>query len=206
MEIRAGQTQQVAVRNTEGRYQVLAGDKYTGAMPAIDISHFMVHASRLFTAPDIDTDVDIASPKEWLFVTPDNDDLEVHMDFVAHVSGGAQVELFEAPTVSDMGSQLDSYNHHRTSEYTSEVNVYADPTVTGDGTRIDVTAAGSSGGPVSFARDVGRGAEWDLKPNTMYLLRVTVRADNQTVSLAANWYEFDENDDVWAEPSSSSSA
>lgn len=205
MEYPAGQTQQQALRNWLGRWQALQGDKYTGALAAIPIEHLMIHASRFFTAPDIDNDVDIASPKEWLFVTPNDDELEVHMVFGIVSSAQCIVELFEAAETSADGTEVTPVNHHRTSEYESLVAVYADPTVTDAGDLIDVKGVGSTGGAVKIGGET-RGEEWDIKPNTKYLLRVTVGANDETVALSAGWYEFHEDDLTWEEPSSSSSS
>lgn len=205
MEFTAGQTQQLALRNWLGRWQALQGDEYTGALAAIPIEHLMIHAGRYFTVPDIDNDVDIAAPKEWLFVTPDEDELEVHMVFGIVSSAQSIVELFEAPTTSADGTEIEPVNHHRTSAYESAIAVYYDPTVTADGTRLDVKGIGSTGGSVKIGGET-RGEEWDIKPNTKYLLRVTVGANDETVALSAGWYEFREDELVFEEPSSSSSA
>lgn len=205
MEYTAGQTQQVAVRNPKGRWQALQGDEFTGAAAFIDVAHLMVHAGRYFTAPDVDTDVDIATPKEWLFVTPDDDDLEVHVTFGVYSSRQCTLELFEDAETSADGTEITPLNHRRVSTYESAVAVYADPTVTADGTRIDVTGVGSQGG----AMKLGGGVYcpyWDIKPNTKYLLRVTVAADDAIVTLQGDYYEFDVNDLTWVDPASSSSA
>lgn len=206
MEYAAGQTQQVALRNFLGRWQALQGDEYTGALAAIDTVHMMVHAGRLFSVPDVDQSVAIASPKEWLIITPDTDDLEVHGALGFYSSAGALFELFEGATVSANGSEITPVNHHRTSTYESLVQAFADPTVTDDGDRIDVAGVGSSGGGAKLGGSARPGAEWDLKPNTIYLARATVAANGTTVALETEYYEFDENELTFEDPTSSSSA
>jgi len=206
MEYPAGQTQQSAIRNFLGRWQALQGDEYTGALAAIDIAHLMVHAGRFFSVPDVDLDVDIATPKEWLFVTPDDDDLEVHATLGVSSSGQTRFELFEGATASANGTEIVPVNHHRTSTYESQVTAYKDPTITDAGDLIDTAAVGSTGGSVKLGGVARNGAEWDLKPNTVYLLRATAGANDLVMTLSAEYYEFHEDELTWEDPSSSSSA
>jgi hypothetical protein len=204
MEFPAGQTQQRAVRNCKGRFQALLGDQFSGAMGAIDLEHLMVHAGRYFGVSDLDTSVDIASPKEWLFVTPDDDEREFHIKFLVVPSAAAIVELFEGATTSADGTPLSVVNHRRTSDYESELSAYADPTITDDGDRIGIGGAGSVGGPINVGAQLGNAVEFDLKPNTAYLLRATVGANGETVSMASGHYEFDVNELTFEDGSSSS--
>lgn len=206
MEFPGGQTQQRNVRNFKGRFQAIQGDEYSGAQAQIDIQHLMVHAGRYFSASDVDLLVAIASPKEWLFRMPDLEDYEIHCQFAISSSAQCVVELFENPTVSADGSEITPVNHHRTSTYASRVEVYSDPTVTDDGDRLNVAGIGSTGGSVKIGGVARNNAEWDLIPGTLYLIRVTVAANDSVVSQNAEWYEFYETEMTWEDPASSSSS
>jgi hypothetical protein len=207
MEIAAGNTQQVALRNLEGRYQVASGDRYTGAHGAINVEHMMVHAGRFFTAADIDEAVAPGSPKQWLFITPDVDTMEFHLQIAVTASKQSRIELFEGAEVSALGDAIEPVNHKRYSGYESQLAVHEDPTVDDEGDRIDVASVGTTGGNVRIGGVARSGAEWDLKPNTIYLLKVTAGAADDVVSMAAEYYEFDEDEAVFEDvPLSSSSS
>jgi hypothetical protein len=187
MNFKAGQTQEVALRNYLGGWQAWQGDEKSGAGLAIAIEHLMVHAGRFYSINDVDTDVDIAGPKEWLFITPGNS-LEVHAIFVVAATAACTVELFEEATAT-VGTPLPAINHDRRSALTSDVAASADPAVTDDGNRIGIAGLGANGGVVALG--AARNTEFLLKAGTMYLLRVTVVADNTLVSMGVDYYEYD---------------
>lgn len=206
MFYQGGQTQQRVVRNERGTWQVIHGDFHTGSQSSIDIPHWMVHSGRYFSVSDVDTDVDIIGPKNWLFRTPDNDELEFHVQFAISSSAQRRVELFEDVSVSADGTPISPINHKRTSIYVSQLEAFADPTVTDDGTRIDVAGIGSTGGAVKIGGVARSNSEWILKPDTLYVLRVTVAANDAVVSNNTEYYEFSEDEETWVDPASSSSS
>lgn len=190
MEFPAGNTQALALRNWAGRFQAAMCCKLTGGILTSSVEDIMTHLGRFFTVPDIDTDVDIATPKDYLFITPDDDDLEVHAAFGAYLGAGGYVSLYEEPTVTDNGDALTPQNHKRSSTYEAAVSAFKDPTITNVGTLIDISGVGSAGGNVKVGGVAGVG-HWDIKKNTTYLLRINVLTDNTLVTHQSDWFEFD---------------
>jgi hypothetical protein len=112
-------------------------------------------------------------------------------------SGDVDIVSFEAPTQTDEGSVLTSYNTNRNSANTPGMLVYTGPTITVDGTQIHTawvppTAAGVGQSKNDGVADVNAGEEWIIKPSTEYLIRLTNNA-GAAIDFRYEflWYELD---------------
>lgn len=179
--------------NVDGRKVVvdtLVADANECNLVVMNLEHHKIHAGVHYTVSDYDSDVDNAGPKYWHIKTP-NTAVRFHLVFCVTTSGPALVEFFENPTTSADGTGLTAYNNDRTSDNTSTLSVYYDPTVSPDGTRIGVSFIGSEGAaPVGSAGGMlERCHEMIPKQNEQYLVKVTVSNDNTKVAFTLNWYE-----------------
>lgn len=151
--------------------------------------HHLVHAGRLYTISDIDVDVDVATPKEYLFIPLAE---ETHIAFQVFATGGITLELFEGTTVSDNGSALTAQNNNRVHRAKSpQMQSFQDPTVTAPGTLLLTEKAGISaltpiGTTVAQPRQE---EEVVFDDGLLYLLRFTPDADGTLVSFISSFYE-----------------
>lgn len=81
----------------------------------------------------------------------------------ANVTGNARLALFESTTVSADGAARTPQSRNRISAPTCPIGVFGGPTVTGDGTQLELVGA----------QDPVTTCEWILKPGTNYLARLT---------------------------------
>ena len=158
-----------------------------GYLVAIEVEHHKVHEGDFYTASDYDNNVLVAAPKYWLIRTPAN--LRFHTKINIESDTGCLLEFFENPTINVNGVVLTAFNNDRNSAKTSIVQFYGDPTVGADGTRIQVARVGAGrekklGGVARLA------AEWILKENEEYLVKVTVDANGANVTMNAEGYEI----------------
>lgn len=99
-----------------------------------------------------------------------------------------QVEIFEGTTFSAEGTTMEAENLNRISGKTSNIAVTHTPTITADGTRIDIigktASKNSSDNSVKYV-------EWNLMPDTNYLIRYTNKSTADTTVCVAKmaWYE-----------------
>lgn len=168
-------------------------DPLTDSVVGIDTVHHEVHAGHAFTASYKTPD---ASP------IADNATLEVlirvgstfcaHM-FIDPVCGGeAEVEVFEGPDVTAVGTVMTAYNMSRESANGSEVTVFHTPTIGGggDGTLLLNTLVPGGTKKEASGGAIRPGMEWIFNRDTDYLIVLTNRAGAaQQVSIQTQWYE-----------------
>jgi len=162
---------------------------YEGVLAIIENRHYQIHQGNNYVVADIDEDVDIAGPKEWLYIAPATG-TKAHGFLTIKSTKNGKVEVFEDATTSDDGTELTIGNSNRTSSNVSVSQAFYDPTVTDDGNRMfvevmgdDSTSGKGSGG--SFH------PEYEIITNNSkkYLIRFTSNSDNNRVSILMNWYE-----------------
>lgn len=173
-------------------FDTIATEGSYGYLIQVPVEHHKIHEGSHYTTVDYDSDVDITGPKYWHIKAPDTT-VVPHLVWRVKASLNGLVELFEAPTTTADGTALTSRNNDRNSSNTATTLFYYDPTVTGDGTRIDVDVIGSDGANPAGADggDMNRETEWLLKRNTSYLIKFTSGTDNCRVSLHMSHYEVD---------------
>lgn len=155
----------------------------------ITVEHFRNHEGRAFEAQNLwPTATPIANGAS-VYVLINTDGEHVHSDFAIDAQGSFEFELFEGPTITDMGTSIPVVC--RNYELNNSINVVVThtPTVSADGTRkrIGLIAAGqgnkAGGGRGSFD------AEMLLKSATSYLLRLTnVSGSAQALGFTMQFY------------------
>ncbi len=165
----------------------------TGHLPVMEVAHHKVHEGDHYSVSDVDADVDIVGPKYWRITTPDSA-IEFHVTFGIAASAGVTVELYEDPTISGAGTAITIYNNNRlaTNLNTTTATAYYDTTTSADGTLIFTTKVGSAGPGViqRIGGNTRNAAEWILKQNEDYLIKVTADADTTEVVWNAEFYEL----------------
>jgi hypothetical protein len=121
--------------------------------------------------------------------------LSLHSVFATNVGGDSVAYLFEAPTVTVVGTTITPINNNRNSANTAEGLFYHTPTTTADGTPLNngtFIPGGSGGNAVggSAGSSIRDGGEIILKPNTDYLVRITnISGAAKNISLTHLFYE-----------------
>lgn len=165
-------------------------DAISLAAVGIDTVHDRIHDGQAFSISDRATPVNIATPKKYLFITP-NTGLRAHFIFSVHTEPGARIQFFEGTTVSANGTPLTPQNNNRNSTNTALLSVFADPTVTGDGTSLfDREEGTATVGPTKgVGLELAHTNEIILKQNTKYELKITPLSNNTVASTELDWYE-----------------
>ncbi len=165
-----------------------AVDPLTSQLIVIDSVHFRIHAGKMFQADHVAEGVADAGVIEVLVNVPT--DIIAHMAFQASSGGNARLEIFENPTVTGAGTALSELNRNRRSGTTADVVATHTPTTSADGTALsDILVPGGTGG--NSAGGVSESfAEWVLKSNEDYLIRLTnIAGTAQPLGLEIDWYE-----------------
>lgn len=151
------------------------------------IYHYRVHQGLMFSVEHFDVALAGAWSIEILLRTSAKG---IHCLYNASLGGDASVSFFEEPTVTVAGTALTTINHNRNSSFATTTLAYHTPTTTDDGTPLDVlvmpggTGGNAQGGTGSILLD------WELKPSTDYLLRLTnLTGQVQVAHLHVNFYE-----------------
>ena len=176
-----------------GKLDGLEQDSATGALVSISIPHHEVHEGEMFEisykSPDASPIADNGTIAFLLRTGAKYD----HLVFGGNAGGDAELELLEAPAITDDGAALTEYNMNRAINANPTTVATLDPTVTGGTGSLlfnDFIPGGTGGNSVGGTGAVRVGTEWILRINTAYVMRVTNRAGNaQPMSLLAQWYE-----------------
>jgi len=184
----------ITVSGREVEYDTAAAG-YNEAYPiSVDVEHHKIHEEKHFIAQDIDLSVDITGPKYWLLKSP-NTATRCHVTFAIRTGGPGVAEGFKLATVSANGTEITSSNSDFNSSNTAELDVFYDPTVTDDGTRVCVNWMGNN--TAAPTGDIGgtskRENEFILKQNDNFLVKFTPSNDGTEVSLCIDWYEVPDN-------------
>lgn len=100
-------------------------------------------------------------------------------------TGECWLYLYETPTTTGNGTQQTAYNRNRNSATVPNMTVWLAPTVTAAGTLLSGWIIGSGEKSGGSGRD---SIEWDLKANTVYLVRVVSKNANN-IAMRMMWYE-----------------
>lgn len=160
----------------------LTYDADVRAQIVIDHAHHEVHEGEHFTASDYASVLNGAT-RDFLLVTPDTD-TRMHMVYAVTTDAKAKVQFFEGGNIAG-GTAVPAYNNQRNSSAAAALVVTHTPAVTTTGTEILVHLVGSSN--QAGARTRGD-AEYVLKQNSKYLLRITAGA-NLDQCTQFSWYE-----------------
>lgn len=99
-----------------------------------------------------------------------------------------EIYLYEDMTYNagNGGTLQTSYNRNRNSANAAQMKIYLSPTAAATGTLIHVGLSGSGRAAGADGRSM---TEFDLKPNSDYLLRITSRAASDKIVVRVLWYE-----------------
>lgn len=158
-------------------------------LTTIDIIHSKIHQGYSFHVGDLTLDVDIASPKTYLIITPDTS-ARAHIVFVVESEPGVKYQLFEDTTVTANGTALSLINYKRDSSTTPVLQIFKDPTVTADGTQIFIWQSGTTTAGGKVGGNIAHEDEFILKQNAKYEVKITPLSNNTVVFIHYNWYEI----------------
>ena len=114
-----------------------------------------------------------------------------HGNFTVSTEAGVTIEFFENPTLTDDGTGLAENCLNRQNTATPNTTCFYTPTVSSDGTLLEIGLVGTSNTGVT---DIGstqtdRGY-WILKKNESYLIKVTNNdAATKDIVIAYVWHE-----------------
>jgi hypothetical protein len=161
----------------------------------LDMEYHKVHTQKHFTGSDYDSDVDVLTPKYWHIKSP-NTDMRAHLVFNVYAGLPVLFEVYKNPTIAEAGdgTPFVFQNNDLSVANGAQTTLFADPTITEDGTRIFVRVIGSTGvTPIGaqggkIKRDVG----FIMAQNQSILFKVTPYADNTPVSIDIDWFESED--------------
>ena len=170
-----------------------ASERITSAIRTIETEHSYIHEGIFFEsynkftlAAGAKRVVTIKAPVgKYLHYRPTN--LVTSADKVT-------IEFYEGATVTaETGTAVTPSNHNRNSALTSGVTLLDAPTVTADGTKfaqVYIPGATGVGGSRTGASAGVSNSEWVLKPNTVYMIKVTNGSSGSNdIQINFQWYE-----------------
>ena len=112
---------------------------------------------------------------------------EVHIIIASFVEGEGEYYLLENPTITGDGTPLDVINKKRSSANTALTTVFHSTIISAPGTVLQSTRGGIGSTVAKETRDL---LEWILAPNTDYLISIkNVAGMNKTVAFETQFYE-----------------
>jgi len=153
-----------------------------------DWEHYLVHQGEMFSCADVDNDIDNASPKYWMILTPAT--AKAHIAISAGLSDAGLFEIYKAPTTSGNGSQLTCQNMKDWSTNMAVVQVFKDPTVSNDGTLVFISRLGGAGlGNSQVSGSVRDHTERLINVSSKYIIKLTPDGDTKKGLLNMEYYE-----------------
>lgn len=174
-------------------------DKTTRAKETIEYEHHEVHAGDSYISDVVDTSMGDGDTLVLAFKTP-NTTKWAHMVVSGWCKTAGHVDIIEAPTwTTGTGSQNPIYNRDRNSSNTSVLLEDTTGTFTASSNMV-LNPTGESGGTVihdfymgtdkKTGGEIPRGiAEFILKQNTAYIIKLTADAASSAGQIILNWYE-----------------
>lgn len=169
-------------------------DDYSHAITTLDIDHRLIHDGMAFHMSGIIPALASGATDIFMMRTPAASALPapIHMVgvFLSMEDTPVDIITYEAPTLSAPGTLLTNvFNQNRTSSRTNKMDVYANPTVTDNGSTLHsryMPAGGSQGAHLVGSAAPAMGEEWVLAYETDYIMTIT----NNTASPIKYAYEL----------------
>lgn len=164
-------------------------DAVSGAPYFLDVAHWEIHIGHMHHAEHT---VGVVANNGTVNVLLRTGDTADHVIFEVSVGGQSAVQLWEAPEVGAVGTEIPSYNMNRTITRTAESLLYHTPTITATSeiTMVNRIIPAGATAQTRVGGQSSKGVEWVLAPNTDYLLRITnTSGGNIPVSVMFEWYE-----------------
>lgn len=111
---------------------------------------------------------------------------------VVRISTGAAVTyyIYENPTLTNDGVALANVCQNRQIVVSPDVACFIDPTITANGTQLEIGTFGTAGKFTATGAQIENGGYFLLKKSESYLIRVTNDDENaQDLSIAYMWHE-----------------
>jgi len=163
-------------------------DGVTNAQMTVSHEHHEMHeGSHYFIKTYVENTGSSGTSDEFIFTTPANGK-RIHAKASLYADTDTTVNIYEGSTVSANGTEVTPMNNNRNSTNTATLTAYAGPTVTDDG---DIMWSSRNGGG-RRAVGVGLGFNYEIivKPETIYLFRITKNtAADTVVDIDFFWYE-----------------
>lgn len=160
-------------RDEHGNDTFMPMDAYTPAVPVIEALHYRIHqgvAYRLYVYGTLAG----SGTRQCLIRTGPRH--LVHLRLTASAQSQAKIDLYEGPTVTNVGTPHLPICQNRYEPAPLNLLSYVGSTVSADGTLLSsfpIMGAPSQGGKLSVSGVNGENDEWLLKNGTDYLLRLT---------------------------------
>lgn len=160
-----------------------ANDEF-GYVYSASFAHSAVHRDVIIQAQDY---VASATTRDILIKIPA--DVNPHLVYSVNCSEGARVQFYEGATITGDGTTVLTARLNRNSGKTTQTEIYHTPNISDIGTELPGgflpggSGGNAQGGSVALHTD----AEWLLKADTNYIIRVT--ASSSTISTKLEWYE-----------------
>lgn len=155
-----------------------------GATITVSSAEARIHEGRAFTA-FVQATVASGSTLDLLLTIPAG--VHVHAEPSFHADALADVTILEGVTYVSGGSDFTPVNKNRESARASQVAVKAGALTVSGGVTLwqeHLGASKNSGGAAESR------FEWDLKPSSTTLLRVTSGANGNIVTVDVTWHEL----------------
>lgn len=172
-----------------------AMDPYVHASTTIEALHRMTHDGFVFHASGKVTGMIDDNVDDFLISVPAGTFPHFQRFRMFMGRGDVDVLVYEGTTTSADGGAITTNNTNRTSTNTPGVDLFSAPTVTDVGTLVHTswlppTSAGQGQSGATGISGETNGEEWVLAPSTKYLIRIT-NLSGATIDYAYEmlWYE-----------------
>ena len=172
---------------------VTAIERITGAFRTIETEHAYIHEGIFYESYNKFTLA--AGAKRVVTIKPAAGTyLHYRPTNLVTSADKVTIEFYEGATVTAAtGTAATPSNHNRNSTLASKVTLLDAPTVTADGTKfaqVYIPGATGLGGTRTGASAGVSNSEWVLKPNTVYMIRVTNGSSGSNdIQVNFQWYE-----------------
>ena len=172
---------------------VTAIERITGAFRTIETEHAYIHEGIFYESYNKFTLA--AGAKRVVTIKPAAGTyLHYRPTNLVTSADKVTIEFYEGATVTAAtGTAATPSNHNRNSTLASKVTLIDAPTVTADGTKfaqVYIPGATGTGGTRTGASAGVSNSEWVLKPDTVYMIRVTNGSSGSNdIQVNFQWYE-----------------
>ena len=172
---------------------VTAIERITGAFRTIETEHAYIHEGIFYESYNKFTLA--AGAKRVVTIKPAAGTyLHYRPTNLVTSADKVTIEFYEGATVTAAtGTAATPSNHNRNSTLASKVTLLDAPTVTADGTKfaqVYIPGATGTGGTRTGASAGVSNSEWVLKPNTVYMVKVTNGSSGSNdIQINFQWYE-----------------
>ena len=171
--------------------QVFKGGKPAGRVITVTYAHHEIHECNHYTTVRNVASLGSGSKMQLVLNTPaavQGDENQVHMLIAARGSGEGRYEIWEAPTLSAIGTAMREEQRNQNCLNTAGLEVTHTPTITTPGTHLAGLDRHFGAGNIG-AGEVRGLNEVLLKPSTLYLVNGVSEAANNDFTLEPDWYE-----------------